>query len=137
MDGDTKRKINNAWYEAQRRRPYKLDLDAIPTLTPGGGEWRVELQPDAYAILWGKQSFAVVSHGLGVHTAGEVAMGMRATPVMDTALRSIMVLAEDAANLPLIIEIARTVVAYIEMPAPKPPEPDEEDGDGDGELNDE
>lgn len=69
-------------------------------------------------------------HQLGIHAAGEVAMGMRATPVMDTALRSIMVLAEDAANLPLIIEITRAAIAYVEMPAPRPPEPDEEDSEG-------
>ncbi len=45
-------------------------------------------------------------------------MGLRAVPLLDAAMRCILVLAEDVTNLTLIREIAVSAVAFVEMPAP-------------------
>ena len=63
---------------------------------------------------------------------GEIAMAVRALPVLDAALRSIIVLAESADNLALIREIAISVIAFVEMPAPCHPAPQEDDEEEDG-----
>jgi hypothetical protein len=57
-------------------------------------------------------------------TEGQITMALRSLPLLDYAMRTILVLAEDSNNIALIREIAETAVAVIEEPAPAIPEPD-------------
>ena len=99
-------------------------------LVPPGGEWRCVVTPGASMRLidWEGVQVALVNprDDLPDRIEGEVAMGLRATPAMDRALRVIFVLAQDAANLDLIRDIARAAIDYVEQPAPAIPEPAEE-----------
>lgn len=133
--------IKTAWYDAQKRRPYKSDAEVIKAITPPGGEWTCEVPEGAIrrSVIWGAIEVAYVNPRgqLGDSIESDIAMGLRATPVMDTALRTILVLAESAQNVGLIRTIAETAIAYVEMPAPAIKEPpDDEENDPDDEPAD-
>lgn len=123
--------IYQAYLEAERRRPYKLNQEIINAAMPGGGEWRAMANHGAVtrSIMWGAVEVALVNPQgrIDDHTEGQIAMGMRATPLMDAALRSIIVLAEAPENLPLIRELAISAIAYVEQPAPRIEEPEPEE----------
>lgn len=136
MDTNDKMTINTAYYEAQKRRPYAVDKEIIAAVTPAGGDWTCEAKDGAIcrSVVWGRTEVALVNprNQLSDGTEGDIAMGLRAMPICDMALRTIMVLAEDPANAPLISKIAHSVIAYIELPAPKIARPtDEQDDEGD------
>lgn len=136
MDKDTLKLINRAFYDAQDRRPYLLDDEIIKMITPGGGAWQCVAEDGAptRTIMWAGREVALVNPAGDIDdmTEGQIAMAIRALPVMDAALRSIMVLAEDPANAPAIAELAKAVMAHVEMPAPPIVERDEDD---DGEFD--
>lgn len=126
-------KINEAWQmEGSRGRLGLLpaaDPAIIYALIPAGGEWNCVAAPGAItrSIVWRGTEVCLVNPAgdLDDTTEGQIAMGFRATPAMDKALRSILILAEDPDNLLLIQRIARAAIVYVEMPAPAIPEPDE------------
>lgn len=119
-------KINDAWTEEGsigRRglRPF-ANKDIQAALVPGGGDWQCVAEPGDITrkIVWGRIEVALVNPrgDLSDYTEGQIAMGLRATPVMDKALRAISVLAGDPANLSLIAAVARAAIATVEQPAP-------------------
>jgi len=122
--------IRSAWYDNQKQRPFKSDADVLAAITPPGGEWATVAYDGAItrSVRWnGTEVCQVNPQGqLDDLTEGQIAMGLRAMPVTDTALRVIMTLATDPANAPLIAKIAETAIAYIEAPAPRLKEPEEE-----------
>lgn len=125
------RQICEAFLAAQSRRPYRADDDLIKALTPPGGEWTTEAPVGAIcrSIMWGRTEVAHVNPrgDLDDVTEGQIAMGLRALPLLDCTVRTILVLAENADNLPLIKRIAESATAFVEAPAPRIAEPDEED----------
>lgn len=135
-------RINAAWNEegsigrlGLRPAPNREITDAI---VPAGGEWACEAPEGCTtrSIMWGRTEVALVNPrgDLGDYVEGQIAMGLRATPAMDKALRAIFVLAGDADNLDLIKDIARAAIAYVEQPAPSIPGPED---DLDDEFDDE
>ena len=127
--------IRSAWYDNQKLRPFKSDPDVLAAITPPGGEWAA-VAPDGAitrSVKWNATEVCQVNPQgqLDDLTEGSIAMGLRAMPVTDTALRVIMTLAIDPTNAPLIARVAETAIAYIEAPAPRLKEPEEEpDEDG-------
>lgn len=121
--------IRSAFYEAQNCRPYLLDRAIAEAATPDGGEWRCVAGPGAVtrSIVWRGQEVALVNPrgDIDDETEGQIAMAIRAIPTLDAAMRSIIVLAKDAGNLPLIQRLAVAVIAFLEQPAPRIPEPEE------------
>lgn len=130
-------KINDAWQEegsiarlGLRPAANKAIQEAI---TPAGGDWQCVAPEGAITrtIVWRSTEVAIVNPRGDIDdaTEGDIAMGIRATPVMDKALRAIFILAKDANNLDLIGQIARAAIDYVEKPAPRlvRPEQDEED----------
>jgi len=126
-------KIEFAWEEEGKLIRLSLrpaaDRDIQKVLIPPGGDWKC-VAPDGAvtrSIVWQQTEVALINprgdmlDGL----EGDIAMGIRATPVMDRALRVISVLAADSENLDLIRRIARAAVDYVEQPAPAIQEPDE------------
>lgn len=134
-------RIRDAFHGAHTRRPYQPDAALVAAVTPPGGEWRVEVHEGAItrSVMWCGTEVALVNPrgNLNDMVEGDIAMALRAAPLMDAALRCILVLAEDASNLPLIRDIAIASVAFIEMPAPPVPEPDEDDPCGDEDEDEE
>lgn len=131
MSDDTKA-IEDAWY-AERVARVPADKTLQAALVPPGGNWRCIAEQGATtrSIVWNEMEVALVNPRGDFldHLEGELAMGIRATPIMDKALRVIFVLARDPANLDLIGRIARAAIDYVEQPAPAMPEPDEEEED--------
>ena len=127
--------IRTAFYDADNRRPYKMNADAIKEVTPPGGDWKCVAFDGSIrrSVTWGRIVVANLNPNGGIDstTEGQIAMAIRALPLMDAALRSIIVLAGNPANLPIIAELAESVIAYVEMPAPRIKESDE-DGDEKG-----
>lgn len=104
--------IVHAFYAANKERPYSLNQKLVNSAMPPGGHWEVVVKDNRRCVEWrGRDIFAQ-------DPAGEIAMAARALPLMDGALRVILVLAKDAANVELIRELATSVIAYVEMPAP-------------------
>lgn len=135
---DSIQKINDAWQEEGSLgrlglRPF-ANKAIQAALVPGGGDWQCVAPRGAITrtIVWRGAEVALINPrgDLGDTTEGDIAMGMRATPVMDKALRSIFILAKDAGNLELIGAIARAAIDYVEQPAPRivedEPEEDED-----------
>lgn len=129
------RKINDAWQEEgslsrMGLRPF-ANKEIQAALIPDGGDWQCVAPTGAVtrSITWRGTEVALINPrgDLGDTTEGGIAMGMRATPVMDKALRSIFVLAKDPANLDLIGQIARAAIDYVEQPAPRLVQEDEKD----------
>jgi hypothetical protein len=114
--------VRSAFYDAQSRRPYKADSDLVTAAIPPGGDWLVVAEPGAVcrSVMWGGIEVAHVNPRgqLDDVTEGYIAMAVRAVPLLDAALRSIIVLAESADMAPLIRDLAVAAVAFIEMPAP-------------------
>jgi hypothetical protein len=128
MMTEHKNLIYRAFHQAQDRRPYKLDADLSVALTPPGGEWTATAEPGSVtrSIEWRGREVALVNpYGdIDDGTEGQITMALRSLPLLDYAMRTILVLAEDSNNIALIREIAETAVAVIEEPAPAIPEPD-------------
>lgn len=132
------RKINDAWDREGSLTRLGLrpscDRQIQAALVPPGGDWQcvaLEGQPTR-SIIWNQTPVALMNplHFMGSGLEGEVAMGIRATPLMDRALRVISILADDPANAHLIQDIARAAINYVEQPAPQfAQEPDEDDED--------
>jgi hypothetical protein len=116
--------IKAAFRSAQALRPYRLDYDVLEAITPPGGGWQAVARDGAItrSVLWGGIEVANVNPvgSLDDETEGQIAMGLRATPVLDTALRAILHLASQGLpnNMILISKIAETAIAFIEFPAP-------------------
>ncbi len=111
-------------------RPYAPDPSVIAYLRPDGGDWKCEITERGRKITWRGLDVAQVNpHGsLDDETDGQIAMSLRALPVMDAALRVIMVLAASTMGedlRPLIQRVATSVIAHIEMPAPTMPRPED------------
>lgn len=123
--------IKEAFWAAQDRRPYKQDDEIVEAMIPAGGNWECIAEAGAITrlIKWGNTEVALMNPrgDLGDIIEGQIAMAFRSLPLMDHALRSIIVLAENPENLALIREMAATCIAYVEMPAPAIPEPDDEE----------
>ena len=124
--------IRSAFYEAERRRPYKMNAEVIKAVIPPGGDWTCVAPEGAIcrSVLWGLQEVAYVNPrgDIDDRVEGQIAMAIRALPAMDAALRSIIVLAGNPANSALIAQIAESVIAFVEMPAPRIEEPDDDEG---------
>jgi hypothetical protein len=132
--GDIK-SIKDAWDEegSQIRlgmRPV-ADKAVQAALIPPGGNWRCIVKQGAItrSIGWNDVEVALVNPRGDMLDCleGQIAMGIRATPIMDRALRVIFILAGDPSNLDLIGRIARAAIDYVEQPAPAIPEPEEEE----------
>lgn len=136
MTKDTE-KMLSAWHEEGQRQfngaQLKVDRDIAKALIPPGGDWLCIAPPGAItrSILWRDKEVALINPrgDLDDATEGDIAMGMRATPIMDTALRMILVLAEDAGNLELIRKICGTAIATVMLPAPAIVEIEEDESD--------
>ena len=126
------KEIRAAFYEAQELRPYSRDVEIIRAVMPAGGDWQCDAHEGAITrtITWaGKEVAQINPRGdLDDQTEGQIAMAIRAMPLMDAALRTIMALADHDGNT-LIRKIAESVIAYVEMDAPKLPIADEDDPD--------
>ena len=112
--GDTRR-INDAFNaEFLLRASGKLpppDQEIQAALVPDGGDWEC-VAPDGAitrSIIWRGLEVALINPrgDLDDTTEGRIAMGMRATPVMDKALRAICVLANMPDSTALIRSIAQ------------------------------
>jgi hypothetical protein len=133
-------RINDAWYEEASINRLGLrpaaNKEVGLAIIPGGGDWQCVAPKGAITrtITWRATEVALVNPrgDLGDHTEGQIAMGLRATPVMDKALRAIFVLAKDSSNLALIGDIARAAIDYVEQPAP-PLHEEEDEGASDEE----
>jgi hypothetical protein len=104
--------------------------DIQKAIIPPGGD------DIARSITWNKTEVCLVNARGDLHdrVEAQIAMGLRATPVMDMALRTIWALSKKPENLDLIGDIARAAIVYVEMDAPRVPDPkDEGDSAGDGE----
>jgi len=126
-------KIHQAWDEEGSllrlgMRP-AADKAIQAALIPPGGDWRCVALEGAImrSITWQDMEIALVNPrgDMHDHLEGEIAMGIRATPIMDRALRVIFVLARNTENLGLVERIARAAIDYVEQPAPRIPEPEE------------
>jgi hypothetical protein len=100
-------------------------------LVPPGGDWRCVAPEGAItrSIVWQGMEVALVNPRGDMldRLEGEIAMGLTATPIMDRALRVILVLANDPANADLIGKIACAAIHYVERPAPDIQEPGDEE----------
>lgn len=121
--------IQGAWYEAEKLRPYKSSADVLSAITPAGGDWDCVVEDGAItrSIVWRGQEVCLVNArgDLDDVTEGQIAMAIRATPIMDKALRVIMELTTgnvDAISISLVRQIAETAVAVVEAAAPEIPE---------------
>ena len=127
-------KIEDAWQEEGSLARTGLrpagDKAIQAALIPPGGDWQCVAEDGAItrSIVWNRTEVALINPrgDLRDQTEGRIAMGIRATPVMDRALRVIFVLAREAENLDLIGRIARAAIDYVERPAPPVHEPEEE-----------
>jgi hypothetical protein len=127
-------KIRTAFYEAEKHRPYIQDADVIRSITPAGGDWRCVASKGAItrSIVWNDREVALVNPrgDLDDVVEGQIAMAIRALPLMDAALRAIIVMSSDPADFSsLIRKTAESVIAYVEMPAPEIVEHDDEPED--------
>ena len=104
-------------------------------LVPPGGDWRCVASDGAAtrSIVWQEMLVALVNPRRDMldRLEGEIAMGIRAAPIMDRALRVIFILAGDPTNLNLISRIARAAVDYAEQPGPPVHEPEENEDNED------
>lgn len=130
-------KITAAWYGAQDRRPYRADDALTRALTPDGGDWQCVIEGDRRLVTWNGVQAALVNPQGSLHDviARDIAMALTAAPQMDKALRVIMVLAEDPANLDLIRRICVSAVAHVERPAPRFPGPEQSDDEDDIDID--
>lgn len=146
--GDDVRKIHDAFDEEGSIGRLGLrpapDKEIQAALVPAGGDWQCRAEDGAVtrSIFWRGVEVALINPRGDLHdfTEGEVAMGIRATPIMDKALRAIWALTthnddpdptSDAVTLELIGKIARAAIAAVEQPAPRIFEPEEEPDDED------
>ena len=110
-------------------RPF-ANKEIQKALIPGGGDWQCIAEEGAITrkVVWGHMEVALVNPrgDLHDHTEGQIAMALRATPLIDKALRTISILAKDPGNAELIERIARAAVDYVEQPAPRLINPDDE-----------
>ena len=123
--------IREAWYSSHHLRPHRSKPDVLQAITPPGGEWQAVAKQGAItrSVVWRGLEVAQVNPAgtFDDLTEGQITMGIRATPVLDAALRTILTLARDGADPALIASIAETAIAYIEMPAPACRAADDED----------
>ncbi len=128
-------KIHDAWDEEGSisrlgMRP-AADREIQKALIPPGGDWRCIAQRGAItrSIIWKHTAVALINPqgDMEDQLEGKIAMGFRATPVMDRALRVIFILASAPGNAALIAKIARAAIDYVEKPAPAIREPEEDE----------
>lgn len=116
-------KVTNAFFDAQRRRPYELNAQLTRAATPTGGDWECRLRADGegFEIIWRGITVTTVNPRghLDSMTEGQIAMAIAAVPVLDAAMRSIIVLAEDAGNHTIIRDLAVACIALVEKNAPE------------------
>ena len=136
-ESDAVTKINDAWQEEASigrlgLRPF-ANKTIQAALIPSGGDWKCVAEDGAITrkVVWGHTEVALVNPRGDLHdaTEGQIAMALRATPLMDKALRTISILAKDPTNSELIERIARAAIDYVEQPAPHIIEPEDDDGD--------
>lgn len=119
-------RINAAWQEEGSIRRLGMlpaaNAEVQAAMIPSGGDWRCVAEEGAITrtIMWRAIEVAQVNPrgDMPDDTEGQIAMGLRATPLLDRAMRAIFVLAKDPANLELIGDMARAAIEYIEQPAP-------------------
>ena len=116
-------RIRAAFVEAERFRPFGLCGVLIDASMPAGGDWKVTATHGAVTrSVWWRSNVEVAlvnpRGDLDDQREGEIAMALRAAPVMDSALRSIIALARSSTNLELIERLATAVIAFVEQPAP-------------------
>lgn len=124
--------IRKAWEEegSQRRLGLRPSADKMlqAALIPAGGEWQCEAHEGAITrcIVWKDIEVCIVnSRGdMNDRTEAGIAMGLRAAPLMDKAMRVIFILAQQEGTATLIRDIARAAVDYTEQPAPELFEPE-------------
>jgi len=110
--------VRSSFFEAQSRRPYNRNDMLVAAATPDGGKWDCVVNGDTRCIMFDGQKVATMQPG-GIDRFGEIAMAARALPIMDAALRSIIVLSENPDNLALVRDLAMAVIAFVEEPAPR------------------
>lgn len=133
IDMDFVQLIDRAFNDAHARRPYPTDYrDGLTTdkLIPDGGLWHCDVNEGAITrtVTWrGREVANVNPRGdMDDILEGQIAMAIVALPLLDKALRAIIVLSEDPAHLDAIRKLALLAVAKIEHHAPGIPEPEEE-----------
>jgi hypothetical protein len=122
--------INDAWHAETSRRPHPAADAAIQAaLIPAGGKWECTASNGAItrSIVWRGIEVALVNPrgDLDDVIEGQIAMGFRAAPVMDKALRVIFMLSQQPNTSDRIGKIARAAIDYVEQPAPPISDPDD------------
>jgi hypothetical protein len=127
-------KIADAWRKEKTGR-LPADDAVQSALVPAGGDWQCVVNDGAITrtIGWRGTEVALVNPrgDLTDRVEGQIAMALRAAPVMDKALRVIAVLAKDPDNLDLIARVASSAIDIVEQPAPRVPEPEDDEAEGD------
>lgn len=99
-----------------------MERDLVEELTPPGGHWDCGFADGCahLSILYDGFVVATINPNgeLANEIEGDIAMGIRASPILEKALRCITLLAGNPNNLELICRIARTAVAAAQLPAP-------------------
>lgn len=131
--------IDNAWQKEASLRRLGLrqwpDRNIMAALVPHGGDWECVYPRGAAtrSIVWNGTEVAIINPqgALLDSVEGDIAMGMRACPIMDKALRVIFSLAGDPANLDLIKRVARAGYGAAELSPPPllDPHPEDEEED--------
>lgn len=143
LSADAVKKINDAWYEeasiGRRGLLPGADKTIQQALIPAGGDWQCIAPEGAITrtVVWGRTEVALVNPrgDLPDPTEGQIAMALRATPLMDKALRTISILAKDPTNSELIERIARAAIDYVQQPAPRIIEPEDDEPTEDEEAD--
>lgn len=135
MAADVTRQINDAFNaEFLLRGSGRLpppDQEIQAALIPAGGDWECVAPGGAVtrSIVWRGREVALINPrgDLDDITEGRIAMGMRATPVMDKALRTICVLSSQPGTASLIRSIAQAAIDTVMREAPAVREPEDDD----------
>lgn len=114
--------IRRAFCEAENRRPYQADPILCIAATPPGGDWNCRMAHQlAYLVTWRGAEVACVNRldQIEPERAGGIAMAITALPIMDAALRAILVLIEEQENVGLIQRLIHAVLARVETEPPR------------------
>lgn len=139
MELTARQRINAAWDEegsiGRLGMKPAANKEIQDALIPRGGDWTcIAREGDiTRRVMWRSTEVALINPrgDLADQTEGQIAMAIRAMPMLDKALRAIWILAKDPANSELIGQMARAAIDYVEQPAPRIADSDDEEHDDD------